>query len=210
MSTTPASTRPDSSGAQPEPRTHEPRTPEPPRDREPLEPALEPALSERAVEADLLVDIPQLSVDELTLELEASTLLNAVRLEAKGLELGLYLRADFDRLAELAGSRSGGGSKRSARQPRDVRMGLAGLLGDGSDGDADHGGSHSRNGQSHPARERARHAVSQGVKAAGLTAAGLAGGALIESRSKPSLRLQLPRRHKGMRALRDAITDRLP
>ena len=206
MSTTPVSTRPDSSGAQPEPRSPAP----------PLKQAQEPAPSERAVEADLLVDIPQLSVDELTLELEASMLLNTVRLEAKGLELGLYLRADFDRLAELAGSGSGSRPRRSARQHRDVRAGLAGLLGDGghggdgSDGDADHSGSQSRNGQSHPARERARHAVSQGVKAAGLTAAGLAGGALLESRTKPSLKLQLPRRHKGVRALRDAITDRLP
>ena len=66
-----------------------------------------------------------------------------------------------------------------------------------------------REGASFP-RERARHAVAQGMKAAGLTAAGLAAGAVLESHTKLSRKLPNRRRPKRARAIRDAITKRLP
>lgn len=231
--------------------------------REPTPQVRGPAPSDRAVDADLLIDIPQLSVDELTLELEASLLLNRVKLDAKGLEAGLFIKANFDRLAALRqlGSRTSFGSVPHRQQGSDstrARTGLRELLGatrdayrDLSDRDVEqqpqdvpasapgasaHGttqdeptrkpqpeggggtdegeSGHRHNGdggRSHPIRERARHAVGQGVKAVGLTAAGLAGGALLESRTKPSRKLPIPRRRKGARrAIGDAIAKRLP
>ena len=44
------------------------------------------AQTDRTVDADFLVDVPQLSVEELTLELEASVGLSRVKLDAKGLQ----------------------------------------------------------------------------------------------------------------------------
>ena len=60
-------------------------------------------------------------------------------------------------------------------------------------------------------RERARRAVTQGMKAAGLTAAGFAAGTLLESHTKPSSRrLRSFRRPRRTRAIRHAIAKRLP
>ena len=80
-------------------------------------------------------------------------------------------------------------------------------------------------GEALPAPEdgvpRIRHAVAQGAKAAGLTAAGLAGGALLESRIKRSSKLAgklpklprnlpLPRRRSRAQIIRDEVLKRLP
>ena len=58
--------------------------------------------------------------------------------------------------------------------------------------------------------ERARRAATQGVKAAGLTAAGLAAGVVLESQTKLSRNLPLSRRPTRTRAIRHAIAKRLP
>jgi hypothetical protein len=50
----------------------------------------------------------------------------------------------------------------------------------------------------------------EGVKATGLTAAGVAGGALLESRLKPSSKLRTPRRRGFGQIVRDRIASLLP
>jgi hypothetical protein len=197
------------------------------------------AQTDRTVDADFLVDVPQLSVEELTLELEASVGLSRVKLDAKGLQAGLYLKADFENLQALAQKRSG------SHGP--VRSGLRELLSgtrdviehvtpsdhaeDQAQDDHDHDQSGNRAG-AQETRQRVRHAVGQGAKAAGLTAAGLAGGALLEARVKPSSKLPrnlpklpqlpqlpqllqlpqlpLPRRRSRAQILRDEFIKRLP
>jgi hypothetical protein len=201
------------------------------------------AQTDRTVDADFLVDVPQLSVEELTLELEASVGLSRVKLDAKGLQAGLYLKADFENLQALAQKRSG------SHGP--VRSGLRELLSgtrdviehvtpsdhaeDQAQDDHDHDQSGNRAG-AQETRQRVRHAVGQGAKAAGLTAAGLAGGALLEARVKPSSKLPrqlpklpklpqlpqlsqlsqlprnlpLPRRRSRAQILRDEFLKRLP
>jgi hypothetical protein len=74
---------------------------------EPVEDAARPRgeVPQGAEEADVLVDIPRLQVQELALELEASRVLNRIRLDVKDLELGLLLKADLDQLVELADRR---------------------------------------------------------------------------------------------------------
>jgi hypothetical protein len=57
--------------------------------------------------------------------------------------------------------------------------------------------------------ERARRAATQGAKAAGLTAGGLAAGVLLESQTQLSRKLPLSRRPTRMRAIRHAIAKRL-
>jgi hypothetical protein len=196
------------------------------------------AQTDRTVDADFLVDVPQLSVEELTLELEASVGLSRVKLDAKGLQAGLYLKADFENLQALAQKRSG------SHGP--VRSGLRELLSGTrdviehvtpSDHAADEAEDRRQGGQDHDqsangvgaqdAGHRVRHAVGQGAKAAGLTAAGLAGGALLEARVKPSSKLPrklpqmpqlpklprnlpLPRRRSRAQILRDEFIKRLP
>jgi hypothetical protein len=59
-------------------------------------------------------------------------------------------------------------------------------------------------------RERARRAVTQGMKAAGLTAAGFGVGTLVESHTKLSRKLGIVRRPRRTRAIRQAIVKRLP
>ena len=201
-------------------------------------------LSDRAVDADLLIDVPQLTVEELALELDASLLLNHVKLDAKGLEAKLYMKANADRIVALTrkGSQRNETESENRRRGSDalrVRTGLRELLGatreayrDLSDSDVQEQlrdvHASAREAYEHvtssdePAREEddgghggsartARHAVTQGVKAAGLTAAGLAGGALLESRTGMSSRtLPIPRRRSRMQAVRDKIGKRLP
>jgi hypothetical protein len=58
-------------------------------------------------------------------------------------------------------------------------------------------------------RERARRAVTQGVTAAALTGAGLAGGVVLESQTKLSRKLPGLRRPSRTQALRGAIATRL-
>jgi hypothetical protein len=225
-------------------------------DQETVPRVLDPAPSDRTVDADLLIDIPKLSVEELSLELDASLLLNHVKLDAKGLEAGLYLKANFDHLVALTPQGTGAPRQRGADVMRG-RTGLRELLGatrdayrdlsdrdvqrqlqgvhasareayarittedepagerqrdeDGAqeEGEPEHRHDGDR-GRSLAVRDRARHAVTQGAKAAGLTAAGLAGGALLEAHGKPSRKLSIPGRRTRARAIRDAIAKRLP
>lgn len=186
--------------------------------------------SDRAVPADLLVDVPQLTVEELTLELEASLLLNRVKLDAKGLEAGLYVRADFERLQALTGKDSDVHDSQRGSDGVSVRRGLRGLLGatrgayrvlsarealervttsddsdtsvEGPAGERHHDGD---GGPARATRGRALHAAKQGAKAAGLTAAGVAGGAVLEAQLKPSQKLPIPRRRNRARAMLDAV-----
>jgi hypothetical protein len=218
-----------------------------------------PTPSDRAVDADLLIDIPQLTVEELALELEASLMLNRVKLDAKGLDLGLFLKADFDGLRALVARDSEAERAKASQSPRGsdvmgVRSGLRELLGAtrdayrelsdrdvqrqlrdvhesareahdrvttaeepalGSSGEDEEGRESERDrdgdaGRSHAVRERLRHAAGQGAKAAGLTAAGLAGGALLESRTKASHRLPIPRRRNRAQVVWEEISRRLP
>jgi hypothetical protein len=222
------------------------------------------AVSDRAADADLLVDVPHLTVEELSLEVEASPLLNRVKLDAKGLELGLFLKADLGGLTSpVAGGRRGADidarpGRARARDATRVRNGLRELLGSTRDatrelsdqdvqqqlrgvhesareayahlagageepasGHDDSSGDDRRDSGVGPddgseasrpraAGQRALQFAKQGGKAAGLTAAGLAGGALLESRRKPDRRLPIPRRRNRAQAIAHDIRRRLP
>lgn len=217
MSTPTVPTKPDTPPVRPEKR------------EAPAPEVLPAGQDDRAVDADLLLDIPQLSVEELSLDLDASLLLNHVKVDAKGLEAGIYLRADFGHLAALAGPGARGG--RGGFRPRTadmtrMRSGLRELLGgpdaeqpraaaeppEREEREPQHGDARRNGHDAHEAGagDRVRHAVAQGAKAAGLTAAGLAGGALLESRVKPSRKLHIPRRRTRARFLRDELAKRLP
>jgi hypothetical protein len=56
---------------------------------------------------------------------------------------------------------------------------------------------------------RARRYAQQGVKAVGLTAAGLAGGVILESQARLSRKLPLPERRNRVQAALHAIRKRL-
>lgn len=60
------------------------------------------------------------------------------------------------------------------------------------------------------ARDRVRHVATQGLKAAGFTAGGVAVGAVLESRAQLSRRLRISRPHSRRRAISNAIARRLP
>jgi hypothetical protein len=229
MSTPPMpTTKPDRPGT-------EPRAERRPSDAAPHAEVLPPAGSDRAADTDLLVDIPQLSVDELALEVESSLVLNRVKLDAKGLQVGLFLKADLEHVLQMVQERSdrheGGRSRRQRGGDVDrVRSGLRELLGaareqapappateeprqeppreaDDQDGQGGERHGHGGNG-AHP--HAGRHAAAQGAMAAGLTAAGLAGGALLEARVKPSRKLHIPRRRTRAQVVRDELVKRLP
>ena len=185
------------------------------RDDDPFEPEREgygPGPSDRA--ADLLIDIPQGTVEELAIELDASHTLNRVKLDAKGLDAGVLLTANLDALLALEQrgsdrSDTASGSPRGSDVVR-VPSGLRELLGATR---VAYRHRFDRNGddrRTHAARERLRHVAGQGAKAAGLTAAGLAGGALLESRSKVSRKLPLPRRRNRAQVMLREISRRLP
>jgi hypothetical protein len=59
-------------------------------------------------------------------------------------------------------------------------------------------------------RKLARRAVTQGTAAAALTAAGLAGGVVLESQTKLSRKLPVLRRPSRAQSVRGAIAKRLP
>lgn len=160
MSTPPVSTKPDvrMPHAEPERRAIE----------APARPPVESQPTDRAVPADLLLDVPQLTVEELTLELDASLLLDRVKLDAKGLDASLYLKADFERLQALARKDNGAMER--------------------------------------PAQDSQRRRVAPGL----LAAAGLAGGAVLESQLKPSEKLPIPRRRNRAQAMLDSVRKRLP
>jgi hypothetical protein len=58
--------------------------------------------------------------------------------------------------------------------------------------------------------DRLRHVVTQGLKAAGLTAGGVAAGAALESRTQLSRKLAISRPRNRRQAIREAIAKRLP
>jgi hypothetical protein len=271
-----ASTEPRREAPPAEPRRTGPPAEEPRRDVPPPARGVGPvggavAVSDRATDADLLLDVPQLAVDELSLELEATPLLNRVKLDAKGLEVGLFLKADFGGLADLVGGGRSTDIDALPRRPRRrdgarIRSGLRELLGStrdayrelsdrdvqqqlrevhesareaythlaegGEEPDTDHEpaddergpedigeASQDRGGESRAQAtgQRVLQVAKQGGKAAGLTAAGLAGGALLESRRKPhgklavpSPKLPLPRRRNRAQAIAHDIRRRLP
>jgi hypothetical protein len=171
--------------------------------------ALGSAPSDRAVDADLLIDIPKLSVEELSLELDASLLLNRVKLDAKGLEAGLYAKANFDNVTGL--THQGPGTPLGTDPSRDVSVQRQLQGGHASAREAyARFTTQDEPARERPVRERARQALTRGAKAAGLTAAGLAAGVLLESHSKPSRKLSILGRRNRARAVRDATAKRLP
>ena len=234
MSTAPVSTKPDEQRVGPEPSREE--------ERERPGQAPRRSGSDRDVDSDLLLDIPQLRVEGLTLDLEASLLLNHVKLDANGLETSLYLKADLDLLRPLIQKGAGGAGnaeRRGSRQPRGADTGrvpgaLRELLGATRDayrqlsehsaeppprdvettardvGEQDHAPAGEHDGRANAALERARGVAVGGAKAAGLTAAGLAGGALLESRTKATRKLPIPRRRNRAQAIGHEIVKRLP
>jgi hypothetical protein len=162
----------------------------------------------RGADGDLVIDIPHLSVDELSLDLAGKLILEHVKLEAKGLELGLFVKADVGDLAQAAQ-----GDRRS--RPPDIEgeespHGLRRLLPsgaesaerrDGDDGTSEQGAAH-----------KALHIAKEGGKVASLTAAGMAGGALLESTFHPSRKLPslLQRRRSGPAGVLDRVREHLP
>lgn len=149
-----------------------PPRPQPP-ERRPGDPVA------RGADGDIVVDIPHLKVDELVVDIAATVALDHLKVEAKGLDLGLFVKADVGALSSAA-------SRGRASAPPDIegrahdhgeRSRLRRMLAtdDGHDGRsaADDGTSTGR---------RALQLAKGGGKAASLTAAGLAGGALLESR----------------------------
>jgi hypothetical protein len=225
--------------------------------------------SSREADADVVVDVPQLSVDELNLELHAP-ILEQVKLEAKGLQVGLFAKVGLDNVVAIAGKRparrlpdiegqttSSGEERQSSdaqraaerqegvrdelehlldsakqayekvadrdpeEQVRDVyeaaREAYARITGRAEDGggegagggDGAHGGE--QESRAEAAGRRALEIAKQGGKAAGLTAAGMAGGAALESMRRPGRNwLPLPtRRGSGPKAVIEKVKDRL-
>jgi hypothetical protein len=235
-----------------------------------------PASSRPGGDGDIVLDIPQLAVDEMNLELHAP-ILEQVKLEAKGLQVGLYAKVDLDNVVAIAGKRparrlpdidatetSGGEQgpgadeqqRAAAEQKRvaGVRQELEQLVesakeayeevsdrdleqqvrefydtardayarvtgradgggqgGDGAraEGAGDTGGERS----AESAGRRALEITKQGGKAAGLTAAGVAGGAALESvRRSGGLRFHMPVQRRGgsvPKAVVDKVRDRI-
>lgn len=58
-----------------------------------------------AAGADVFADIPQARVEELLLELQATSVIENLKVSVKGLELSLLLRADLDNLARMLADR---------------------------------------------------------------------------------------------------------
>jgi len=113
MSTPTVTTKPDVPERRPERPPQETPTHRADERREPPPFTFGAAPTDRTVDADLLIDVPRLVVEELSLELEASLLLNRVRLDAKGLEAGLYLKGNFEHLQALVRQQAAEGQQRS-------------------------------------------------------------------------------------------------
>jgi hypothetical protein len=151
-------------------------------------------------DGDVVVDIPHLTVDELTVELAPTAVVEQIKVTAKGLDLGLFLKADLEQLI----SPQTGGHERP--QDTDDRPRLqAGASGD--EHQDDEGESRVRS-----AGHRAVKIAKEGGKAASLTAAGVAGGALLESTLQPSRKLPglLRRRRSGPAGVIDRVREHLP
>ncbi len=203
--------------------TREEAAAEPAQPVEPVEGAARPRgeVPRGAEEADVLVDIPRLRVQDLAVELEASRLLNRLRVDVKDLELGLLLKADLDQVAEIAARREGdeprhrrgvvrqGGRLTSAAYERLFGGGGRPQLDSGDEDEPVEAEQRRPEGeQPRPPGEqqsrgadddrdrgespsRASRIAKEGGKAVALAAAGLAGGALLRPKVEP-LRKRVP------------------
>jgi hypothetical protein len=157
-------------------------------------------------DGDVVVDIPHLTVDELTVELAPTAVVEQIKVTAKGLDLGLFLKVDLEQLV----SRETGGHERP--EDTDERRRLEG--GPSGDEHQEDEGDEGHEGQSRvrSAGHRAVEIAKEGGKAASLTAAGVAGGALLESTLQPSRKLPglLRRRRSGPAGVIDRVREHLP
>jgi hypothetical protein len=186
---------------------------------------------ERTEEADLLLDVTQLTVDEITLEVQASVGLDHVKLDAKGLDASLFLKASLDNLVALRTHPASG--RRSEPVARAGLRRMARALPSAErvrdDQPADTDRPDSASDDERPAtrddddgigavledvRRRAATVAKQGGKAASVAVAGAAGGALLESKFGPRRRRgpRLPRmlsRRSGVQDLLSSAEDAL-
>jgi hypothetical protein len=180
---------------------------------------------ERTADADLLLDVTQLTVDEITLEVQASVGLDHVKLDAKGLDASLFLKGSLDNLVAMRRqARTGPPSEPAARGGmRRMARALPPSEGVRTDQPAepdrpDSGRDDQRNGTRgddddgigavlESVRRRAATVAKQGGKAASVAVAGAAGGALLESKLGPRHRRgpRLPR----VLSRRSAVDDLL-
>lgn len=82
--------------------------------------------------SDLIVDASHLKVDELSLELQAQVGIQHLRVETKGLEAELLVKADLGNVVRLSGPGRAGQSRAKLRAPvrragKSAGMALAGL-----------------------------------------------------------------------------------
>jgi hypothetical protein len=198
-------------------------------------PVVSGAAADRAQDADVLLDLSRLTVDELTLEVQASVAIDHVKLDAKGLDASLFLKGSLDNVVALRGgtparSRAMGAARRAARWAApELPVGSRTRRSDGVDGPAAEdevrapddasGDADDRTGAVlDRVRQRAATVAKEGGKAASLAVVGAAGGALLESRLRPRHRRgpRLPkalggrgRRGPSVPSLRDAA-ERAP
>jgi hypothetical protein len=232
----------------------------------PPQPAM-PAPSHPGTDGDVVIDVPQLAVEELSLELHAP-ILDQVKIEAKGLNVGLFAKVDLDNVVKMVGKRpapglpdiearetTGGEDQPAAEQERaaaaekrtaGVRQELQQLVESAKEayeevsdrdmeqqvrqfydtarhayarvsgqpeGDGEAGDGARPEGARHAGRRRALEITKQGGKAAGLTAAGVAGGAALESvRHSGGIKLHMPvqrRSSSAPKAVIDKVRDRI-
>jgi hypothetical protein len=102
-----------------------------------------------AAGADVFADIPQAHVEELLLELQATSVIENLKVSVKGLELSLLLRADLDNMARMLADRrersDGGRGGLVRRLAPAVAGGAGGRLLEHAGGET-RGGSESRGG----------------------------------------------------------------
>jgi hypothetical protein len=160
------------------------------------------AAADRAQDADLLLDVSRLTVDELTLEVQASVAVDHLKLDAKGLDASLFLKGSLDNLVALRGeaparSRAMGAARRAARWAT-PELPVAGRARRNDAADAStpedetaapaHASADEDDGIGavlDGVRRRAATVAKEGGKAASLAVVGAAGGALLESKLGP-------------------------
>jgi hypothetical protein len=184
--------------------------------------------ADRAQDADVLLDVSRLTVDELTLEVQASVALDHVKLDAKGLDASLFLKGSLDNLVALRGeaparSRAMGAARRAARWAA-PELPVAGRARRNDAADASTPEDETA-APAHPSsdeddgigavldgvRRRAATVAKEGGKAASLAVVGTAGGALLESKLGPRHRrgARLPKVLGGRGARRPRVPSLL-
>jgi hypothetical protein len=188
-----------------------------------------------AAGADVFADIPQARVEELLLELQATSVIENLKLEVKGLELSLLLRADLDNMAQIMADRRERSSDSDGGRGGLVRR-LAPVVAAGAGGRLlEHGGGDSRNepqgsdsaddgGRGGAVRHEDDRSSGPGLaqragKVAAATAAGVGVAALAGSRLEPlkkagvdlsSLPGPLGGRKRGLRGVAQRVRGVLP